>query len=296
MDRSRAIALSLWKKLSERSKTNAVKQMPKLSIIMGTYNSAHKEWLYQSVMSISRQTFTDWEFLICNDGSTNQTQDWLEELAQRDRRIRLIRNHQNCGLAASLNRCLDLAEGKYIARQDDDDISEAARLEIQINYLETHSSCDLVGTCAKVIDESGRIQGRYLCEEKPTSKSFLWTNPFAHPTIMMRTDVLKRLNGYRVAKETRRCEDYDLFMRLYAEGFRGVNILEDLYQYRVINNEKVKYRPMKDRIDEATVRFNGYCRLGLMPRGIPYVLKPIVVGLLPAGIYSKITTRKYKKS
>lgn len=269
-------------------------QMPKLSVIMGTYNCANKEWLYQSVRSICQQTFRDWEFLICNDGSTNETQKWLDELAQSDPRIRLIENHQNCGLAASLNRCLLMSKGEFIARQDDDDISEPTRFQKQMDYLEKHPSCDFLGTCATVIDAQGQAQGRYLCEAKPTKRSFLWTNPFAHPTVVAHTEVLKRLNGYRESSETRRCEDYDLFMRMYAEGFRGENLQTELYQYRVVNDWRKKYRPMNDRLDEARVRFQGYCRLGLMPAGIPYVLKPIVVGMLPARVYSEIVTRKFK--
>lgn len=269
--------------------------MPKLSVIMGTYNCKNQDWLDRSIQSICRQTFTDWELLICNDGSTNETQTWLEKWAQYDCRIKLLNNKKNCGLADSLNNCLSVAQGEYIARQDDDDISEVTRFQRQIDYLRTHTECDLVGTCAKVIDEQGLVQGRYLCEAKPTKRSFLWTNPFAHPTIMMRTEVLRHLGGYWNVPITRRCEDYDLFMRMYAEGFRGENIQDELYQYRVINDEKKKYRSMSDRLDEAKVRFRGYCALKLMPIGMLYVVKPVLIGMIPAKTYSRIVKWKYER-
>lgn len=268
--------------------------MPRLSVIMGVYNCAKKDWLRESILSVCNQTVSDFEFLICDDGSSNDTKKWLTEFAENDRRIQVISNAKNQGLATALNHCLDYAAGEYIVRQDDDDISEPTRFERQLNYLQEHSEYALVGSNARVIDREGNVWGQYSCEVNPTKRSFLWTNPFAHPTIMIRTDVLRSLGGYRVAKETKRCEDYDLFMRLYAAGYQGCNLQEYLYQYRVIIDSKKKHRPMKDRWDESVVRWNGYRRLGLLPRGIPYVLKPVVIGMLPADFYNKIVSKKYK--
>ena len=258
---------------------------------MGVYNS-RKEWLQRSIESICRQTFSDIEFVICDDASDNDTYQWVQECARRDARIKLLSNLKNEGLAASLNHCLEIATGELIARQDDDDISDVSRLERQVQFLDRHPEFVLVGTSASVIDSQGTVWGDYHCQELPTKESFLWTNPFSHPTVMMRADVLRELHGYRIARETRRCEDYDLFMRLYAVGYRGCNLQENLYQYRVING-KQRYRSMKDRMDEAIVRGKGYRRLGLFPKGIPYVVKPLVIGMLPTGFYQKITSKKY---
>ena len=110
---------------------------------------------------------------------------------------------------------------------------------------------------------------------------------------MMRKDALISSGCYRVAKETRRCEDYDMFMRMYANGYKGCNIQKMLYQYRIVNDNK-KYRPMKYRLDEAKVRFIGYRKLGMLPKALPYVLKPVLIGLMPQSIFKKIRERQYK--
>ena len=108
----------------------------------------------------------------------------------------------------------------------------------------------------------------------------LFRSPNVHPTIMIRTEILKEIKGYRVVKETRRAEDYDLFMRLYASGYKGYNIQKELFKYREdhISLRKRKYRY---RIDEAKVRIYGFKKLGLFPKAVPYVIKPLIVGLLP---------------
>lgn len=84
-------------------------------------------------------------------------------------------------------------------------------------------------------------------------------------------------------------------MRMYAKGLYGYNIQEELYQYYILRNDQTKHRPMKIRIDEAKVRYDGFNKLKLYPRGIPYVVKPIVAGLMPAGLFSKIQNKQYKK-
>lgn len=158
--------------------------------------------------------------------------------------------------------------------------------------LDTHSEYAGVGTNARVLEEGG-FWGTYTNVEFPELKSFLWNSPFAHPTVMMRKDALVRSDCYRVAKETRRCEDYDLFMRMYALGYKGCNIQKMLYQYRIVNDNK-KYHPMKYRLNEAKVRYIGYRKLGLLPRGLPDVLKPVVIGLMSQSIFKKIRERLYK--
>lgn len=266
--------------------------MARVSVIMGVYNCKDFSLLKKSIDSIIKQTFIDWEFIICNDGSTDDTLQLLNEAAQSDARIKVISYQQNRGLAYALNQCIKASTGEYIARQDDDDISETTRFQEQVQLLDTHPEYAVVGTNARVFDDGG-FWGTYKNVEFPETESFLWNSPFAHPTVMMRKDALISSGCYRVAKETRRCEDYDLFMQMYALGYKGCNIQKMLYQYRIVNNNK-KYRPMKYRLDEAKVRFIGYRKLGLLPKGLPYVLKPVVIGLIPQSIFKKIRDRQYK--
>mgnify|MGYP004642533531 CR=1 FL=1 len=266
--------------------------MPKISVIMGTYNCRNFELLDKSVESILNQTFEDFEFLICDDGSTNGTLNHLKEIEKKDKRIHILSYDNNRGLNYALNTCLENAKGKYIARQDDDDISNPLRLEKEIDFLEKHNEYALVGTLADVFDDKGSW-GKYNNPEKPTKNDFYWNSPFIHPSILVCKSAYDAVKGYRIAKETRRCEDIDLFMRMYAIGYKGYNIQEYLYSYRMINSSYIKYRPMKYRIDEAVVKFKGYKLMGNLLGGLPYVIKPILVGLIPQKILYQIKKRRY---
>lgn len=254
-------------------------QKPTVSILMGIYNTPDPRILQKAVESIRRQTFTDWQWIICDDGSTDTTHGTIRSLIQGDDRIRLIHNDINKGLAASLNHCLKYAEGKYIARMDADDGCDPRRLEKQVQFLDAHPEYHLVGTAAELFDEHG-VWGQRGMPEIPGRKDFLWGSPFIHPTIMIRREALLQVHGYRVAGETRRTEDYDLFMRLYTAGYQGYNLQEQLYSFREdkLARKRKKYRY---RIDEARIRWRGFRQLGLMPGGLVYVVKPLVVGLIP---------------
>lgn len=266
--------------------------MAKISVIMGVYNCKNKDLLLKSVNSIINQTFEDWEFLICNDGSSDSTLSILYEVAKLDGRIKILSYNTNHGLAYALNYCLKHAKGEYIARQDDDDFSLPERFERQVDFLDKNMEYDLVGSNADVYNDSG-IWGEFIVDEKPNEKTFFWNNPFIHPVIMIRKNSIDKINGYRVAKETRRCEDYDMFMRLYSKKMKGYNIQEKLYLYRIENDSKKCYRPMKYRIDEAVVRFKGYKKMGVLLRGFPYILKPILIGLIPQRLFYHIKKKQY---
>ena len=266
--------------------------MPNVSIIMGVYNCKNYNLLRKSVESILQQTYKDYEFIICNDGSTNNTLEELKKIAQSDSRIKIISYEKNRGLNHALNECLAVSQGKYIARQDDDDVSKPERLKKQVQFLDENREYAIVGTCADVFDNNG-IWGEYTVPEKPQKGDFLWNSPFMHPTTMMRKAELLSVGGYREAKETRRCEDYDLFMNLYAKGYRGYNIQEKLYYYRIVRDEKNKHRPMKYRVDEMIVRFRGYKNMRMLLRGMPYVFKPVIIGLIPQSILKQIKQSRY---
>lgn len=267
--------------------------MPKVSVIMGVYNCKDYKMLEKSVFSIINQTYNDWELILCNDGSTNDTIDMLEKVSKLDKRIKVIGYNENKGLAYALNFCIRVARGEYIARQDDDDVSLPDRLEKQLNFIENNKKYSIVGSRANVFDDSG-IWGKFDVVEYPVSNTFLWSNPFIHPaTLIRKCDVLS-VGGYRVAKETRRCEDYDLWMRMYSVGMLGYNLQEVLFNYRIVNESKTKYRPMKYRIDEAIVRFKGYKAMGILLKGLPYIFKPVIIGLIPQFIFKFVRDGQYK--
>lgn len=266
--------------------------VPKITVIMGVYNCKNFDLLRKSVNSIVNQTFSDWEFLICDDGSTNNTYDFLKQIEQIDNRIKILHYDKNVSLANALNFCLQESKGEYIARQDDDDVSKINRLEKEVLFLDSYSEYSMVGCCAEVYDNLGKW-GHYKVPEKPTKYDFLRTNPFMHPTMLFRKESIMSCGGYRVAKETKICEDYDLFMRMYSMNMKGYNLQDELYEYRIVRDNKKKHRPMKYRIDEMEVRWKGFRELGILGKGLPFIIKPLIAGLLPTSIFSKVQYKQY---
>ncbi len=259
---------------------------PKISVVMGAYNIAGLSIFPEAIQSILSQSLVELELLICDDGSSDRTWDILTLLAGQDRRVRLLRSERNRGLAAALNRCIAAAGGRYIARQDADDLSDRFRLEKQCRFLDSHPEIQFVGSDTELFDRDGIWRVRRF-PAFPRPEDFLFTMPFVHGALMFRREALLDMGGYRVARETRRTEDYDLLMRLYAGGLRGANIGEPLYRFQE-GRDTEQRRKYRYRVDEAAVRWKGFAAMGLMPRGIPYALKPLAVGLLPAGILRRM--------
>ena len=255
-----------------------------ITIIMGVYNGAAS--LGEALDSIIAQTYTDWELIVCNDGSTDNTLNILNDYALHDERIKIISNTTNCGLAASLNRCLDAAKGDYIARMDCDDISVPERLEKQLHYLEENAECDLVGTYMQEFDSSGKHQV-IAVKERPTKYDLPKMAPFSHATILVRTHVMKSLGGYHISKHTVRTEDVDLWYRFFAEGFTGINLPEVLYFVRV---DRAAYhrRKLKYMLHASYIIWYGCDMLKLKPWYKIYCLKPIISWLLPPEVKAKM--------
>lgn len=253
--------------------------MPKVSVLMGIYNTKSREMLEKSLKSILNQTFTDFELIICDDGSTNNCVLWAKEICNDDPRVIFIENGENKGLAYTLNNCLKHASGKYIARMDDDDESHLDRFEKQVDFLDNNKQYDLVGSNMYLFNDKG-VWGERKYRKIPEAKDFLYRVAIAHPTIMTRTEALRAVDGYRDVKETLRVEDYDLFMRMFANGSKIYNFQEPIFNYREDANgaKKKKY---KYRFNEAKVRMYGFRKLGLMPIGYIYVVKPFIAGLIP---------------
>lgn len=260
----------------------------KVSVIMGVYNGAAS--LDRAVQSIVDQSLRDWELIICNDCSTDNTGEKIRDWARKDSRIVYLENKKNLRLAATLNRCIRKASGEYIARMDDDDVSYPDRLEQEVEFLDAHPEYAFVSGQIDGFDGQRLIPDYWHRKEFPQKRDFLSGSQFVHPAVMFRRECLEKVNGYRADASTRRTEDYDLYMRLYAEGYQGYNLQKSLLRY-TINTGKDKYRY---RIDEAKVRWRGFCCLGLMPWGLPYVFRPLAVGLIPKGWLLKWKTRRRK--
>lgn len=255
---------------------------PLVSVIMGAYNIEKIPMFDRVMQSVLKQSMNNFEFIICDDGSIDKTWECLKKYAAYDSRIRLLRNKKNIGLAATLNYCIENCKGRFIARQDADDFSTLDRFERQIEYLDKHKDISFVGSNVTLWDEHGEW-GRRTFPELPCKEDFLFTMPFVHGALMFRRGCINAVHGYRIAKETRRAEDYDMLMRMYAVGLSGANIQKILYRF-CENEAAQQRRKYCYRVDEAVVRWKRFRDLNLLPRGIIYVIKPLIVGFIPSKV------------
>ena len=256
-------------------------ERPRVSVLMGVfYRKEDLAALETSIRSILSQTFTDFELLICDDGSHDAARRVLDTLSAEDGRIRLIReDNAPTDLAYKLNVCLSHARGDFIARMDDDDYSHPERFAKQLAFLEEHPEIDFVGCNVNLVRYREKVGVRVL-PAYPEVRDFYFVQPFIHPALMLRKEALQMVNGYSEDPHCVLCEDYDLLLRLYAKGCKGANLQAFLLDYTVPATAQGN-RKMSHRMNEAVTRWRRFRELGVLPGALPYVIKPVIVGLLP---------------
>ncbi len=214
---------------------------PIVSVVMSVYIPESSDcyddnirYLYQAVESILHQTFTDFEYIIVNDGSSHHVANILNDYALRDKRIRVV-HQKNCGLIASLNKAINQAHGIYIARMDADDISLPQRFFEQISYIEKHPNLVLIGSSMSCIDRNGKVflEYNYPTGNEELQKLLIQSNYFVHSSVLFRRDAFLSVGMYR--EDYIHGEDYDLWLRLSEYGDIANNPMP-LLQYRVHNN------------------------------------------------------------
>ena len=257
--------------------------MPRISVLMGAYNCAAT--IGKSIEAIQAQTFTDWEIIICDDGSSDDSVEIIQKYAKEDARIRLIANDCNYGLSYTLNRCIEQANGELCARMDGDDLCDPERFEKQVRFLEENPQYGFVSTTMKRFDEKGVYKIPSTAEPyEPTKKDYIKGSPFCHAPVMIRKEAYLAVNGYRVIKKTLGVEDYDLWFRLYAKGIKGCILNEPLYSM-FDGRDAARRRTFKRRVNEAWVRRQGYKAIKAPFLMRIYVWKPIIIGLMPRWLY-----------
>lgn len=243
-----------------------------ISIIVAAYNA--EEHISECINSIQSQTYQNWELIICDDCSQDNTVSIIEEYQKKDKRIVLLKNDQNMRAGASRNKCIQKSNGNYIMIQDADDVCAADRIE-KLYFRISEGDVDFVSSGYYLFDDDGKYKTVVMPNSYPQKKDFLFGMPFCHAATMFTKECILAVEGYRISKETRRGQDYDMFMRLYAKGYKGCNIPDTLYGYRVDKNT-INRRKFEYRIDECIIRYKGFKELGLFPKGIPYLFKPII--------------------
>lgn len=265
---------------------------PTISIISGIYNCA--ETLPEAIESILAQTVTDWEWILCDDASGDNTYAVAKEYADKyPGKFVLIQNAQNMGLNYTLNRCLGHAKGKYIARMDGDDLCSPNRFAEELRCLEENPDIAIVSSDMEFFDETG-TWGRISHPEFPQNKDFLAGSPFCHAPCMVRREAYEAVGGYTVDKKLLRVEDYHLWFKMYANSLKGRNIPKSLYQMRDDRNAYSR-RKFRYRLNEAYVRLLVVKELKLPFYTAFYALRPIIVGLLPRKLYDLLHKRNLRQ-
>lgn len=201
---------------------------PELTVITTVHNG--ENYLEAGIACILQQTFTDFEYLIVDDGSTDQTAQLLKDIADQDQRVKIITNETNLGLTKSLNLSLGLAQGRYLARHDCDDFALPNRLAEQYEYLNSQPNFFLCGTDFDYIDSAGRRTVRHSSDTPLTpeaiAKRLPKKNCYVHSTIMFRNEGVKYREKFYYS------QDYDLYLMLLTSGKRLGIVPKKLVQYR----------------------------------------------------------------
>ncbi|MBM7409116.1 glycosyltransferase family 2 protein [Methanococcus maripaludis] len=215
---------------------NGIENNPTVSVIMPNYNN--EKYLPEAIESILNQTYENFEFIIIDDCSTDNSWKIIQKYAEKDNRIKAFRNEKNLKIVKTRNKGFKLmsSNSKYIAIFDSDDISMPERLEKQVAFLEKNPDYGLVGSHTLIIDENSEIIGyrKYETDFKKIIKNMLKKNQFAQPSVMIRKSAIYNVGFYDDEFEV--CEDYDLWFK-FAKNYKIINIDEFLLKYRISNTQ-----------------------------------------------------------
>lgn len=260
----------------------------RISVIMGIYNCANT--LVEALDSLYSQTYKNFKIILCDDGSKDDTYKVAAEYTSKHDNIILIKNENNMGLNYTLNHCLKYADTEYIARMDGDDISLPTRFEKEIKFLDNHPEFAIVSTPMIYFDEQGEFM-RGKGGNEPSIESLAKGTPHCHAPCMVRREAYEAVDGYTVSPKLLRVEDYHLWYKMYLKGYRGYNLEEALYAMRDDRNA-IDRRKFKYRVNGCRVRYLICRDFHLSIKSYIYILRPIVVGLLPKSTYLFLHKRK----
>lgn len=203
--------------------------IPKASVIIPAYNA--EKYIAKSIESILNQTFTDFELIIIDDCSTDETYAIIIEYAKKDNRIVVLKNEKNLGIAGNRNKGISLAKGEYIVWQDADDISMPERISKQFNFMESHPEVGIVGGFLEFFEDKKGTTGvrKYSDNDQILRKNIFRFSPVAQPTAMIRKEILDQVGEYNLKYPP--AEDIDMSFRI-GEKSKFSNIQEVLLRYR----------------------------------------------------------------
>ena len=264
--------------------------MPRVSIIMAAYNAAGV--IGNAFESLRRQTYNDWECIICDDASTDDTWAIIQDLAKNHTNCRVLKNEKNLGPASSRNRCVEIAQGEYLAIQDADDLSSPERLEKQVEYLDRYSEVIAVGSYAALLRSDGTWWGVIKPPLLPKKEDWIRGPQIIHASVLLRKADFFALGGY--TDGMRFAEDYDLWIRCVAKGNRIAMIPEILYAIHW-DTEDYARKGLRQRWAEVAVTTKALRLLATPGWRSLFLLKPIIAGLMPRKLLYMLHKRRFGK-
>lgn len=257
---------------------------PEVSVIMSEYNT-ELNILKASIESILNQTYTNFEFIIINDGSSNNLENIVKKL--NDERILIINNEVNLGLPASLNKAIRNSKGDYLVRMDTDDVAHNKRIEVQLDFIKNNPQYSVVGTSINLVTDGG-MKTPKVREGEIDRNKLLNRNAPVHPSVIMNKKDIVDVGMYQ---NLRRGQDFALWAELILAN-KKIYVLPDiLLDYRVYLSD-YKKRKLKNRLDEIKYRFIYYKKLKANPMQFISIFKSVIAGILPG----KIMAMYHKKS
>lgn len=260
--------------------------IPKVSVIMSEYNT-EPSILNSSIKSILNQTYTNFEFIIVNDGESNRLQKIVSNIG--DDRIKVINNPTNLGLPTSLNKAIDLAKGEYLVRMDTDDVAHPKRIEVLVDFMEVHKEYAVVGSSVNILTETGKkipkIKGGEI-----DKNSLMNRRAPVHPSVIMRKKDIIEIGKYKT-ENVNRCEDFVLWATLLLNDKRIYILNEILLDYRVEMDNYVK-RNISTRKDEIKNRIKYYKLMGANFNQYMSISKSIIAGMLPSKVIANYHRKK----
>lgn len=264
-----------------------------VSIVMAVYNG--EKYLKEAIESVLQQSFSDFELIIINDGSTDSSEEIINNYLY-DERIVYIKNEENLGLVSSLNRGIAISKGEYIARMDCDDMMNKDRLKIQYEFMCANSNVGVLGSNINIINSNSQVIGRwdFPNTNDELKRIMLRKCPFSHPTVMIRKAHLNSLDGpYR--KKYPSSEDYDLWIRLHKiTDFHSLP--QQLLNYR-LHDEQITSKKIKSvSYDTLKLITDSFIENKLSYKAIFFLYKPLFYILSPVWLIKLKTSLRDRKS
>lgn len=256
---------------------------------MSVFNGKIKH-LQQAVESILSQTYSEFEFIIVNDGSQKYINDYLYTLS--DKRVKIIQNQQNIGLTNSLNLAIKQATGKYIARMDADDIALSERFEKQLSFLEMNTDYILCGSMFYELMDDSKINQRlkFFSTDKQIRDMIIWYNPFCHSSVMFDRSIYDQVGGYNAVY--RYSQDYALWLKMIHHG-KVYNLNEPLIIRRMDDNISTT-KEKEQKLVSVKIRYDAIVRGDFSWWYLISLVRPFIIAHLPMGLKTTLRTVKYK--